>query len=391
MKKIIGYVLFSVFIFTNPLALGGFTHPGVLVGSKQLQYVRDNLSREPWRTAYEETMRDPLANLEYVPKPWATVECGSYSDPNHGCSDEMRDAQAAYTQALLWRLNGDVRYAENVRKILNAWADTLTGGHIDSNAPLQAAWAAELFTRAAEIVKYTYSGWPQPEKDKVTRLFASQYYPDVLRAFSGGYACNNKNWHASAIEAMFNIAVFNKNQSWLDDAVARWRSLVPSYIYLSSDGARPKDASWCPRNNTQINAHWSNPEAYVEGMTQESCRDFEHTAYGLAAIINVAESAHLQGIDLYGDQTSQAASRIAAAMELHSAYQNGEQAKLCKAYDGHKNDTVGTFDIGFNHYALRQGVSLPQTWLFLQEHRPVKGKFHYLWETLTHGSTGIIP
>ena len=46
---------------------------------------------------------------------------------------------------------------------------------------------------------------------KVTRLFASQYYPDVLRAFSGGYACYNKNWHASAIEAMFNIAVFNKN------------------------------------------------------------------------------------------------------------------------------------------------------------------------------------
>lgn len=383
--------LFWLLLFMSRAAQGEIAHPGILVDFKQLRYIKENIYREPWKSAYERALQDPLADKAYEPTPWATVECGSYSNPNNGCSDEIRDARAAYTQALLWRLSGDPRYAENVRKILNAWAETLTGGHTNSNGPLQAAWGAELFTRAAEIVKYSYDGWPQPEKDKVTRLFARQYYPDVLRAFSGGYVCYNKNWHASAIEAMFNIAVFNKNQIWLDDAVAKWRSLVPSYIYLSSDGARPKDAPWCPRSNAQINAHWSNPETYVEGLTQESCRDFEHAAYGLAAIINVAQSARLQGLDLYQDQISQAALRIPKAMELHSAYQNGDQAKLCKAYDGYKNDTVGTFEIGFNHYALREGLSLPQTSLFLQKHRPVKGKFHYLWETLTHGSTGLIP
>ncbi|EJK99305.1 MULTISPECIES: alginate lyase family protein [Pseudomonas] len=383
--------LFFVLLLVSRLVQANLAHPGILVDFKQLQYVKENIHREPWRSAYEKALQDPLGDRNYEPTPWTTVECGSYSNPNNGCSDETRDARAAYTQALLWRLSGDPRYAENVRKILNAWADTLIGGHTNSNGPLQAAWTAALFTRAAEIVKYSYDGWPQPEKDKVTRLFARQYYPDVLRAFSGSYSCYNKNWHASAIEAMFNIAVFNKKQAWLDDAVAKWRGLVPSYIYLSSDGARPKNAPWCSRSNAQVNAHWSSPEVYVEGLSQESCRDFEHAAYGLAAIINVAESARLQGIDLYGDQTSQAALRIAAAMELHSAYQNGDQAKLCKSYDGYRNDTVGTFEIGFNHYALRQGASLPQTSLFLQKHRPVKGKFHYLWETLTHGSTGIIP
>lgn len=383
--------LLVLLLVVSATSHAGFYHPGILVDFKQLQYVKENIYREPWKSAYEKVLSDPLADRNYEPTPWATVECGPYSKPNNGCSDETKDAQAAYTQALLWRLNGDPRYAENVRKILNAWADTLTGGHTNSNGPLQAAWAGELFTRAAEIVKYSYQGWPQPEKDKVTRLFARQYYPDVQRAFSGGYACYNKNWHASAVETMFNIAVFNKNQAWLDDAVAKWRSLVPSYIYLPADGARPKDAPWCRRSDAQINAHWSNPQAYVEGLTQESCRDFEHAAYGLAAIINVAESARLQGIDLYGDQTSQAALRITAAMELHSAYQQGEQAKLCRGYDGYKNSTVGTFEIGFNHYALRLGMSLPQTSLFVHRHRPVKGRFHYLWETLTHGATGSIP
>jgi len=389
MNRKIVYLCLLCLPFISGLARGEFTHPGVFVSLGQLQYVKNELSKEPWKTAYELTLRDNLANLEYEPRPWATVECGSFSNPNYGCSDEIRDAQAAYTQALLWRLDGNVRYAENVRKILNAWANTLTGGHTNSNGPLQAAWAAELFTRAAEIVKYTYGGWPQAEKDKVTLLFARQYYPYVLRAFSGGYACYNKNWHASAIEAMFNMAVFNKNQAWLDDAVVKWRSLVPSYVYLSSDGVRPRDASWCSRSDTQINSHWNYPQAYVDGISQESCRDFEHAAYGLAAIINVAESARLQGIDLYGDQASKAALRITAAMELHSAYQNGDHAKLCKNYDGY-NNTIGTFEVGFNHYALRQGISLPQTSLFLQKHRPAKGKFHYLWETLTHGLIGEI-
>ncbi len=380
---------FFIFFILTPIFCGAaeksFNHPGVFVSLKQLQYVKNNLYREPWKSAYKKVLQDPLADKHYEPTPWSTVECGSASNPNNGCTDEVRDAQAAYTQALLWRLSGETVYAENVRKILNAWANTLTGGHTNSNGPLQASWSAALFTRAAEIVKYTYTGWPQSEKDKVTKLFAEQYYPDISRMFSGNYACYNKNWHASAIEAMLNIAVFNKNTTWFNDAIEKWRSLVPSYIYLSSDGSRPKNASWCSRNNSQINAHWNNPKSYVEGLTQESCRDFEHTAYGLAAIINTAETARLQGVNLYQN----AQMRIIKAMELHSAYQTASlSGKLCQNYNGYKLNTKGTFEVGFNQYSVRQGLDLPQTSEFLVRTRPTKGHFHYLWETLTHGLVG---
>lgn len=383
------FIYFVLTPFICGAAENSFNHPGIFVSLKQLQYVKDNLSREPWKSAYEKVLQDPLADKNYKPTPWRTVECGSFSNPNKGCTDEVRDAQAAYTQALLWRLSGETVYAENVRNILNAWANTLTGGHTNSNGPLQASWSAEMFTRAAEIVKYTYTGWSQPEKDKVTQLFAKQYYPDISRMFTGNYACYNKNWHASAIEAMLNIAVFNKNNNWFNDAIKKWRSLVPSYIYLSSDGSRPKNASWCSRNNSQINAHWNNPQNYVDGLTQESCRDFEHTAYGLAAIINAAETAGLQGVDLYHDKASHAQERITKAMELHSAYQTAALSdKLCQKYDGYKLNTKGTFEVGFNQYSVRQGLYLPHTSAFLVRTRPTKGHFHYLWETLTHGLVG---
>ena len=164
LHSVFAAALFISTPFFCSAAENNFNHPDIFVSLKQLQYVKDNLSREPWKSAYEKVLQDPLADKYYEPTPWSTVECGSYSNPNNGCTDEVKDAQAAYTQALLWRLSGETVYAENVRKILNAWANTLTGGHTNSNGPLQASWSATLFTRAAEIVKYTYADWPQSEK-----------------------------------------------------------------------------------------------------------------------------------------------------------------------------------------------------------------------------------
>jgi len=388
-KVLIASTLLSVSALSSAI---DFVHPGVLDSKKQFKFVKENLNKEPWKSAYEKILQDPRASVDYKATPWSTVECGASNDPlNHGCTDEVRDAQAAYTQAILWMLTDNEVYAKNSIGIINAWANTLTGGHLNSNAPLQAAWSAELFTRAAEIMKYTYTGWSQTEKDKVTIMFKQQYLPDIKKMFSGSYACYNHNWHASGIEGMLNIAVFNKDVDLFNDSLSKWRSLLPAYVYVESDGNRPKNTSWCSRNDAQIKPFWNNPVKYVDGLTQESCRDFEHTAYGLAALINAAETAHIQGVDLYNDQPTKASERLKKAMELHSKYQNNTSTnlpKLCEAYDGIKLTTKGTFEIGYNQYAVRENNKLPETQLFLDRTRPTVGYFHYIWETMTHGLIG---
>lgn len=374
-----------------------FVHPGILVNLKQLDYVRNNLDKEPWKSAYTQTLNSVYAKIDYQPRPWEAVECGSYSNPDRGCGHEVGDAQAAYTQAILWRLTRNSQYAENVRTILNAWANTLVGGHPTtcdneaykcSNGPLQAAWAAELFTRAAEIVKYSYADWPQSEKNKATKMFAEQYLPDVQKMFTENrYKCYTHNWQLSGVEAMLNIAVFNKDTALFNDAIDKWRVLVPAYIYLTSDGNRPRDTAWCRLNDTQIIQQWAGQSVFVNGLATETCRDLEHNNYGLAAIINVAETAKLQGIDLYGEQRE----RITKAMEFQTQYQNGTPVPpwLC---DGKLTylGTNGTFEIGYNEYAVRDSMTLPQTQQFLDKTRPTTGRFHYLWETLTHGLTGVV-
>lgn len=80
-----------------------FTHPGVLVSRPQLDFVRGrvNAGAQPWLAAYDRMAGSAYGSLTRTPRPRAVVECGPYSNPNLGCTDERQDAIAAYTLALM--------------------------------------------------------------------------------------------------------------------------------------------------------------------------------------------------------------------------------------------------------------------------------------------------
>src|SRR5689334_2186179 len=124
-----------------------FHHPGVLVNRPQLEFIKAKVAAgaEPWKSAYEAAKSSEWGSLSYKPKPRDTVECGPYSKPDLGCKDEQRDSIAAYTHALLFAISGDSAHADKAIEIMNAWSSTLTGGHKNSNGPVQAAWCAEQF------------------------------------------------------------------------------------------------------------------------------------------------------------------------------------------------------------------------------------------------------
>lgn len=120
-----------------------FAHPGVTVSKGQLDFARDkvNAGAQPWKGAYDQMLASKYASLTRTAKPRATVECGSYSNPNYGCTDEREDAIAAYTDALAWYITRDDRYAKKAIELMDAWSATIKE-HTNSNAPLQTGWAA---------------------------------------------------------------------------------------------------------------------------------------------------------------------------------------------------------------------------------------------------------
>lgn len=359
----------------------GFKHPGIFLDVAQIDAVRKKIAASSGVTlqALGAVQKSNLASFDYQPKPWSVVECGSFSKPDLGCTDESQDAQAAYTHALLWALLRDERHARKAVEIMDAWSSTLKGGHTNSNAALQASWNAQLWPRTAEIIRYTSDVWSSDAIARFEAMLSTQYLPDILAMGR----CHVFNWQASALEARAHIAIFTNDRAGFDDAIGAWSERARSSLYLAKDGAVPHSHAWCPKQGEALIESWFGQRSFVDGHAQETCRDLEHTAYGLAALINVAETGRIQGVDLYGLERE----RLKAAMEYHAKLKNspGVPASVCGGTL--KGDLTGTMEVGYNHYAGREGMALPETSAWLNARRPARGYFHYLWETLTHAET----
>jgi hypothetical protein len=355
----------------------GFHHPGILVNRAQLDFIKTKVAAgaEPWKSAFEAAKASELGSLTYVPKPWKTCECGPFSRPDLGCKDEQRDSEAAYTQALLWYLFGNETYARNATNIMNAWSSTLTGGHINANGPVQAAWCAEEFPRAAEIIRYTYPGWTAEDISKFKNMLSTQYVPSLVNG-----SCENGNKELSMSDALINIGVFNDDRAIFDTGVKMWRGRTPAYIYLSTDGPTPLKPANCEM------AIWGNKgltTPFVDGLLQESVRDSGHANLALASMVNAAETAYQQGLDLYGEQ----ARRIMAALEFQAQFLPPNNAPPPPNLAFHVHPT---WEIAYNHYHNRMGNELPKMAAVLAKNRPTGVNHQMAWETLTHAGVGAV-
>jgi hypothetical protein len=357
-----------------------FVHPGILVSQPMLDFVHAKLATgaEPWTSALAAAKKSSLGSLTYTPHPIAVVECGSYSNPDIGCTDEKNDADAAYTQALLWVHTGDESYARKSVEIMNGWSSTITD-HTNSNAPLQSAWVAEVFPRAAEIIRATYTGWAAADIARFTSMLKTVYLPKVA-----GGSGSNGNWELSMIEAAMNIGVFTDDTATFDKAVKMWRARVPAYLYLATDGATPVPPPTNPKTGAALVTFWYDQTTYADGLCQETCRDLGHVQYGLAAMINAAETALIQGVDLFGEQQR----RLVAGLEFHANYLDGAAVPswLCGgALTAVKFDPM--WEIAVNELGTR-GESLPHAVALVAANRPTGADHHMAWETLTHAQIG---
>lgn len=403
----------NVTILQDPVASGGavikfgdtqFTHPGVLVNKKQLDFVKSKIAagEEPWSSALASVLTERYASHNYTYGAVPVVSCGANNTPFIGCNEEKNDATAAYTQALLWYYTGDQAYAQKAIAILNDWSYTLTD-HNEFAAPLQAAWGAEMFTRAAEIMRYTSNLWSAADVQKFEDLLTNVYLADISDADAlQKYASYNGNWHFSAIDAMINIAVFTDNRALFDTAISQWRERTPSYIFQTTDNGS-SGIPFAPPGGlhdtaSSIKCFWLDNFSgcgtatlnLANGHAQETCRDLFHTGMGFASMINTAETAYIQGVDLYEEERP----RIIAGFEFMSGIlvNNAYPAGICNGKSLPAPQAAPTYEIAYNHYAGRKGRYLPNTRQVVEAFQSAGGtgtsRQMMAWETLTHANSG---
>ncbi|MFJ3904712.1 alginate lyase family protein [Streptomyces sp. NPDC090025] len=359
-------------------AAPAFTHPGVLVGRGQLDFVRAKVQakQQPWKGAFDKMMASPYASLSRPAKPRAVVECGSGSSPNKGCTEERQDAIAAYTQALAWSVTKDPKYAKKAIQIMDAWSGVIKD-HTNSNAPLQTGWAGSAWPRAAEIIKHTYpGGWAG--SGRFATMLRKVYLPEVVN----GAPTKNGNWELIMTEAAIGIAVHLDDKAVYDKAVATYLARVPAYIYLKTDGPLPKGPKGTGIDTrAELVKYWQGQSTFADGLTQETCRDFGHTAWGLAAAAHTAETTRLQGKDLY----PKVAERLRQAYGFHTRLENGAAAPSWLCGGKVKRGMGANTEVGYNALQFRAGISMTQTGVFTERRRPAGTDNYFVaWETLTH-------
>lgn len=297
-----------------------FVHPGILVSSDQADFIRNQVSQsvDPWAGAFSAMMAHPHASRT-APEPVPTVECGGFSIPDVGCEAERRDAMISYTNALAWIITGTQEYADRAIDFMDSWASTIEA-HNNTNAPLQAGWAASTWARAAELIRHSGSGWSDNGIEKFETMLRDVYLPLVQKRIPN----YNGNWDLIKMEAALFIGVFLDDITVYEAALDRFLDRVPAYIYLASDGSLPKTApeDTDVRTRDEIVEFWHGQSSFnISGLSQETCRDFEHTGYGLASIAHVAETSRIQGRDLFREEVG---TRLRHAWELHTKYNLGE-------------------------------------------------------------------
>ncbi len=367
-------VLFVVWSGQVAAAQQTFQHPGVMVGKAQLDFIKAQVNAhiEPMFSAYQNAIANPYGSLTPAdnaggtfaggpapqgPPAGGTIDCGSSSNPDTGCTADDEDGAVAYVQALLWWITGNQTYANNAIAILNAYGHNLKS-FTNSNGPLQAAWSGSKWPRAAEIIRYSNAGWAPADATAFGTMLNNAIVPQI---FNG--STNNANWELSMIEAMVGIAVYNNDQSLYTHATGMWSNDVPKFVQTT-------------------------------GQNAETCRDMGHALFELSAILNAAETAHIQGGTLYESQQQ----RLAATLEFHTGLLLGRPEPVSGCSSVTLTPDRPTFALGYNEFHNRLGMTLTNThdWLptvFANQVTspgawPGTPVDHHMvvYETLTHGA-----
>jgi hypothetical protein len=395
-----------------PPAPEGLVHPGIQITSSQIDFIRARIAEgaQPWTNELARARNSRYGRTTWTPKPVEVMTCGNGgSTVDIGCLDSREDALAAYTLTLIWALTDDQAAAQAAIRILDAYANTLTevvfenGNNNTYNGPLQAAWLAELFPKSAELLRhYGNSGWSEASAARFGTMLRTALLPRIQDGWYG----SGSNWKSSMGNGVINIAVYTDDEELFELALDQWRDNLTWSIHLASDGPFPvgspevtnPDGTW---KSGLLQRMWNNQQEFgtarTNGIIAETCRDFGHTEFTLESLAQTAETAWIQGVDLYAEGSN----RMIAGNEFLARWLNWKPPAgngMVQVHDAPswlcggslKLQDLPSWEIVFNHYANRMGRSMPETQATVLRNRS-KSSYTNLqlsWSKLTHAGVG---
>ena len=357
-------------ITTHQLAAQSFTHPGLLHTEADFARMRTkvNAGAQPWKGSWDILIANSRSQLTWVARPVDTVRRGG-DRQNYG--QLMNDIAAAYQSALRWKITGDVAYANKSIEIMNAWSSNLQ--YVTGNADrfLAAGIYGYQFANVAEIMR-TYNGWPAADFERFKDMLLTKFYPlsdDFLNNHNGACITNYwANWDLCNMAFILSLGVLCDRRDLYNRAIA--------YFNNGAGNGSITHAVWYLHSSTL-------------GQWQESGRDQGHGTLGIGLMGAFCEMAWNQGDDMYGYDNN----RFMKGAEYVAKYNIGDSVPYvtynwgtgqnCAAASQTVISAAGrgnirpVWEMVYNHYANRMGLSVPAMAAYATIHRPEGGGGNY--------------
>ncbi|MEX0928947.1 MAG: right-handed parallel beta-helix repeat-containing protein, partial [Balneolales bacterium] len=198
-----------------------------------------------------------------------------------------------------------------------------------NDAKILVGWSGSDYINAAEILRYTASGWEEKDRTEFERMLRTVFYPLIKDFFPEA----NGNWDGAMMHTMISMGVYLDDHGIYDRAVDR-------YLRGAGNGGLTR-------------------YVYPHGQSQESTRDQPHTQMGLDYLSRTAHVAWNQGLDLY----ETADNRLALGFEYTAKYMLGNEVFT---YGGPISPQGryrfrDNFEAAYQHYHYIKGLEMPYT------------------------------
>jgi fibronectin type 3 domain-containing protein len=266
MKKLAVFQIVAVLLGAMVAPGRAFVHPCIPSTLQELDTIKANLDKEPWKTGFAILAADGKSQLTYLPNgPFAEVK----RSPNLHLGEWSNDMAAVWNLARMWYFTGNEAYAQKAHDILISWAttQTLMGG---DQAGLALGDLAMAYGGGASILRGTWPGWTQQDTLTVKNYFLNVLWP--------GCAANIKiigPANKGDLNLMAGIAI----ATFCDDT-DKFNFIIDTYRTYPGAGL---------------------PNILPTGEMGETGRDAGHAYGGLLGKAFVAEVAWKQGIDLFSE------------------------------------------------------------------------------------------
>ncbi|WP_433939640.1 RICIN domain-containing protein [Paenibacillus lautus] len=355
----------------EPASAGPFLHPGLLHTQTDLARIKQKVEEgaQPYLDGWNQLVNSPYSQAGWTPRATATIVRGGASD---NVALLYNDVARAYQNALRWKITGSTAHGDTARDILNAWSATLTTVTGNADRYLAAGLNGYQLANAAELMR----DYPGFDVSRMQNMLLNVFYKPLNERFLIGneYGRDHNdayiqnywaNWDLSNMAAMVAIGIFCDRRDIYDIGIEYFKhgagngSIYNAIPFLHPDGL----------------AQW-----------QESGRDQAHTQLGIGLMAVTSEMAWNQGDDLYG----WANNRFMHAAEYVAKYNNGSDHVPFAAYEwgsgtngavqrqtvisaAGRNEPRPVWEMIYNHYANRKGLSVPNVAARAQLLRPEGG------------------